>query len=89
MESPKPFRKKPVVIEAMCWNGQNQYAIFDWSGGQVAPSVSAQQLRVHTLEGALVANLGDWIIRGVKGEFYPVESSIFALTYEPLDAPRS
>ena len=40
---------------------------------------------VHTLEGVLVANPGDWIITGIKGERYPCKPDIFAATYEPAD----
>lgn len=84
MESPKKFRKKPIVIEAMQWNGQNKQAILDWAAGAVTPSVSEKHLRVHTLEGALAANSGDWILKGVKNEFYPCAADIFAMTYEAV-----
>ncbi len=40
---------------------------------------------VHTLEGDMRANAGDWMIRGVKGEYYPCRDDIFRLTYEPVD----
>jgi hypothetical protein len=82
MESPKRFRKKPVVIEAMRWNGQNQQAIFDWAQGKVAEGIGEGCLIVRTLEGVMVAKLGDWILKGVKNEFYPCAADIFAMTYE-------
>lgn len=49
---------------------------------------SPEHLAIRTLEGTMFADPGDWIIRGVKGEFYPVKPDIFAETYEPADATR-
>lgn len=43
-------------------------------------------IQVHTLEGAMTASVGDWIIKGVAGEFYPCRDDIFAATYEPVTA---
>jgi hypothetical protein len=45
-------------------------------------------LAIETLEGTMIASPGDWIIRGVKGEFYPCKPDIFAATYEPVDGPK-
>ena len=77
------YRKKPVVIEASQWNGQGDHP-------KVTPY--ADQLGVikgigpygwvETLEGGHVVSPGDWIIRGVHGEFYPCKPDIFAATYE-------
>lgn len=47
--------------------------------------VVGAQVVIETLEGTMAANPGDWIIKGVKGEFYPCKSSIFKATYEPMD----
>jgi hypothetical protein len=82
MESPKRFRKKPVVIEAMRWNGQNLQAILDWAGCKVGEGTDPDCLVVATLEGTMLARMGDWIIRGVKDEFYPCASDVFVMTYE-------
>jgi len=86
------FRKKPVVIEALQWHGNNYPALnkFVENGQHVA---LPRQLRksdkgailVVTLEGEMRANVGDWIIRGVKGEFYPCKPDIFEATYEPVE----
>jgi hypothetical protein len=85
------YRKKPVVIEAMQWDGGEEtgMAILEWSGGlaqyatdRVAP-LGAPSLTIETLEGILYASPGDWIIRGIKGEFYPCKPDIFDATYEP------
>ena len=75
------FRKKPVVIEAREWTGANAVGLLDWIGESA--SQEGQTLLIHTLEGIHEASLGDMIIRGVKGEFYPCKPDIFAATYEP------
>ena len=81
------FRKKPVVIEARQFLGtlDSCLSLRQWIGAdggheQVGESLT---LVIHTLEGDHRADPGDWIIRGVKGEFYPCKPDIFAATYEP------
>lgn len=74
------FRKKPVVIEAIQFNG-NFDEIEQFVGGDA--EFRNGSLVVATLEGPLHASPGDWIIRGVKGEFYPCKPDIFEATYEP------
>jgi hypothetical protein len=80
------FRKKPVVIEAMQFIEDNRAEVMAWCGS----TGDAQSYRrsvlgfiVPTLEGQHIAMLDDWIIKGVKGEFYPCKPDIFAATYEP------
>lgn len=76
------FRKKPVVIEAIEWTGENidEIARFmNWRNF----SHDENGLRIHTLEGTHQAILTDRIIKGVKGEFYPCKADIFAATYDP------
>lgn len=87
------FRKKPVVIEAWQWNetttmlrmlegfGLNYTS---HSGHRERPE-ECQDLRIRTLEGQLLVSPGDWIIKGVKGEFYPCKPDIFEATYEPVE----
>jgi len=80
------FRKKPVVIDAMQYDGSNHMALTLWAGEfgvSVDWDISGAQINIHTLEGTMLADKGDWIIRGVKGEFYPCKPDIFAATYEP------
>ena len=86
MQEPKRYRKKPVVIEAIQWTGDNLAAIFAFAGEQ-AIYTSEGQLFIHTLEGSHLANLNDQIIKGVKGECYPCKPDIFELTYEPEAEP--
>ena len=74
------FRKIPVVIEAVQWfeDGDHPEVFVHTTGGQVW--VNGQSY-VETLEGRHLVTPGDWIIKGVKGEFYPCKPDIFALTY--------
>lgn len=82
------FRKLPVVIEAV----QNTSSLapadlYAFLGGFEGVSViDPRCLLIKTLEGDMRANEGDWIIKGVKGEFYPCKPDIFAATYTPVDA---
>jgi hypothetical protein len=78
------YRKKPVVIEAIIWTGENIQEITDflpvgkwdlWAGHILIP----------TLEGNIYGKKGDYIIKGVKGEFYPCKPDIFDMTYEPVE----
>jgi hypothetical protein len=80
------FRKKPVVIEAVQWDGEDQTfdRVMMWDVGQERTfSMSCGALYIATLEGEMRADKGDWIIRGVKGEIYPCKPDIFAATYDP------
>jgi hypothetical protein len=80
------FRKKSVVIEAVQYVPGGQSLIESWMIGHDARDqfgVSYDKVQIGTLEGVMEASPGDWIIRGVKGEFYPCKPDIFAATYEP------
>lgn len=96
------FRKRPVVIEAVKFDGGPESAtpIIDWilmngSTARWRDSAEAYQgvnaghtgwdeaLSIDTLEGTIHASPGDWIIKGVKGEFYPCKPDIFEATYDP------
>lgn len=76
------FRKKPVVIEALQWTGENFLKMSEF-----CPVVGATDttLVIPTLEGNMRADMGDWIIKGVKNEFYPCKPDIFERTYDPVD----
>lgn len=84
------YQKKPVVIEAVQWDGSLtslneviefcQYKAFVNSSGE---------LRINTLEGIMDAQIGDFIIKGVKGEFYPCKHDIFKQTYEKFYEVRT
>ena len=78
----KKFRKKPVIIEAIQWNGKNLTEIDNFVGGSIANKSTI--LIIHTLEGDMEASMGDYIIKGINGEFYPCKPDIFAKTYEEV-----
>lgn len=89
------YRKKPVVIEAIRWDGHNLREIIDFTGWHPSASqkwtwdeykqvVEREGLKIFTLEGQMNADVGDYIIKGVKGEFYPCKPDIFEQTYDVL-----
>jgi len=92
---PQRYRKKPVEIEAVQWNGPGGGAVDEllaW-GAPVEPggpepddawAAPSWPLFIPTLEGRMRCDMGDWIIRGVKGEFYPCKPDIFQASYEPV-----
>lgn len=96
MSNPAKYRKKPVVIEAMEFLGNevtrseqeaSAHSIVRWIGehGHSAASMDSSRGRyvvIATLEGKMEATPGDFIIKGVQGEFYPCKPDIFAKTYE-------
>lgn len=80
------IRKKPVVVEAEPWLGTNPAVIEAFCGSAIrGVLVVGQPFRVATPHGEQTARVGDWVIRGVQGEFYPIDPAIFAATYEPAD----
>lgn len=76
------YRKKPVVIQAVQWTGNNFDEVMDFLQRKNVSYDSKTGLIIHTLEGDHFANMGDFIIRGVKGEYYPCKPDIFAATYD-------
>jgi hypothetical protein len=92
------FRKKPVVVEAIQFVPQTddpgdsrcgpiQRWALQWDAGEDwlwAPD----RVEIPTLEGVMTASVGDWIIRGVKGEFYPCKDDIFRATYDPVEEDK-
>ncbi len=85
------FRKKPVIIEAIQSDGSpaSNREIIDWTRGSDTPAHMGdmdgghQTLYISTLEGDHRVTVGDWIIRGVKGEHYPCKPDIFGATHDP------
>lgn len=83
------FRKKPVEVQAWQWSGEPG-DLFDmlvkYAGVRPAGKLgSGMRLIIPTLEGDVTATVGDWIVMGIKGEFYPVKPDIFSATYEEVD----
>jgi len=76
------FRKKPVVIEAVQFTGRNDVECLAFCPSARDPVDTKPNLIITTLEGDHLCSVGDWIIRGIKGEFYPCKPDIFVATYE-------
>jgi hypothetical protein len=82
------YQKKPVVIQAIRFDGSNGDKIAKWAKRfDVDVRVRSAQkhnaeLKIPTLEGLMTGEIGDYIIKGIKGEFYPCKPGIFDLTYE-------
>lgn len=80
------FRKKPVVIEAEQLTVKNKDRAYNFitCNHYADGDASNPSIRIETLEGEMTASIGDWIIKGVAGEFYPCKPDIFAATYEAV-----
>ena len=99
----RQFTKKPVTIQAIQWTGRNLREVIAFTDGPpdtrsahagmawdaYVDLVAMDGLKIYTLEGKMSAAVGDWIIKGVKGEMYPCKDEIFRLTYEPVVARES
>lgn len=95
------FRKKPVVVEAFQFDGDlmnsdGEYYVPDWAvnaflndillyDSPINSNETPYELYVQTLEGRMLANVGDYIIQGINGELYPCKSDIFEKTYEKVE----
>lgn len=78
------YKSKPKVIEAVKWDGSEEafHKLLDI--GCAFTRGLAESLKIHTLEGVMIASLGDYIIKGIKGEFYPCKPDIFHASYEAI-----
>lgn len=86
------YRKKPVVIEAMQLTRRYFDVVMEFIGKDNLSEYSTGEfsedscyLAIKTLEGTMTANEGDWVIKGIKGEFYPCKPDIFEATYEAVN----
>lgn len=77
----RTYRKKPVTVEAVQWTGENHAEMCEFIDPEVFEIIPRVGLVIHTLEGDHHASPGDYIIKGVNGEFYPCKPDIFAKTY--------
>lgn len=93
MNEVKIYRKKPVTISAVRVSTENVQDVADWCGGRlniyqmpIGPyyALPRKAISIPTLEGAMRADPGDYVIRGVHGEFYACKPDIFAETYEEV-----
>ena len=91
------YRKKPVIIEAIQWNGKNIKEIMAFMNSEFKYEKNTiyitktftyepktNLLKIMTLEGEMKANINDFIIKGVNGEYYPCKPDIFLKTYEEV-----
>lgn len=89
------YRKRPVEVDALLYTGDWSAVcgwLLNWHGPDDGPSIAQQdslfghgpRLLIDTLEGQMACEVGDWLIRGVQGEFYPVKPDIFDAIYEPV-----
>ena len=77
------YRKRPVVIEAVQWDGNNLIEILQFSKDAFMDQDNVT-LKIKTLEGVMTASRGDYIVKGVDGEFYPCKPDIFEKTYDEV-----
>ena len=81
----RKYRKKPVVVEAIRVSQKTMGTIIPWIGAEGIKFINVlhpAKIVIHTLEGDMTAVEGDYIIKGVNGEFYPCKPDIFEKTYE-------
>lgn len=76
------FRKKPLEIEAIQWDGNNTEQVLDFTGHWAY--LYGDQITITNFNSSAKANKGDWIVKDVNGEFKPVKDSVFKQTYEPI-----
>ena len=85
------YRKKPVIIEAIQFNRNNWNEILEFTNNTAHTITIEKRMDgkctciIPTLEGEHIANEGDYIIKGVKGEYYPCKQDIFEMTYEQIN----
>ena len=80
----KKYRKKPIIVEAVQNTGKNVFEIGKFSEGKCRPvfTPNGYKFSVNTLEGTMEANVGDYIIKDDKGEFYPCKPDEFEASYD-------
>ena len=82
------FRKKPIIVDAEQFTNENKNIAFNFVRRNCAAEHDESGnpiLKIQTLEGVMTASLGDWIIKGLRGEFYPCKPDIFEKTYQPVE----
>ena len=85
--APRRFRRKPIVVEAWQWDGNAARPQWPhWLKGPEVMRTTEERLLITTHESVMIAQKGDWIVRGVLGELYPVKPDIFVKLYEAADA---
>ena len=83
----KKYVKKPIEIEALQYTGENLEECIEFMGNNfdiVRYDSVSETLKINTLEGVMTCSLNDYIIKGIRGEFYPCKPDIFKKTYEEV-----
>ena len=90
----KQYRKRPLVIHAAKWNGKTFdglypiafFSVFaNWHYGHAPGDGDLFEIVIETLEGEKTVDIGDWVIKGIRNEFYPCKPEIFAATYDEVE----
>lgn len=81
----RAYKKKPVTIHALQWTGDNLEEIREFVGESLEVFFFKNTIGIKTLEGTMAATAGSYIIRGVRGEFYPCQPDIFEETYYEVE----
>lgn len=77
------YKTKPCEIEAIQWTGKNIIELLDWGQGKILWN-DVDDLFIDTLEGRMKASINDYIIKGLRGEFYPCKPNVFEKKYEKI-----
>lgn len=77
------YKTKPCEIEAIQWTGKNIIELLDWGQGKILWN-DVDDLFIDTLEGRMKASINDYIIKGLRGEFYPCKPDVFEKKYEKI-----
>lgn len=85
----KWYVKKPIPVPALQWDGFNRKGVELFIGKSVSYDPTKKILVIDTYEGDMIASQGDYIIRGIEGEFYPCKPSVFEKSYEEVEDPRA
>ena len=83
----KKYKTKPCEIEAVKWEGNNFKEIIKFTNGKSRMELmfsGSYELVIETLEGSMMASVGDFIIKGLRGEFYPCKPDVFHKKYEEI-----
>ena len=83
----KQYKKKPIVIEAIQWTGRNDIEVCDFlANSESCFGYDAGKITIETLEGEMAVSVGDFVIKGIRGECYPCKPDIFKKTYEEVES---
>lgn len=87
LEDNMKVRKKPLVVNAIQWTGKNGHEILAFCKGfaKITGGKDTKFLYIDTLEGRMFADVGVYIVKGIKNEYYPVAESVFLETYDIID----